>query len=565
MDKALSIKDYPAEAPQTKGAVKTLSLKGAPSVRMTLSEYRVLIFSVAAAVLATAYYYYSGYILAYGDAESHLNIAKRVIASPTPGFAQLGGVWLPLPHILLIPFVYFDFLWRTGLAGSIVSGISFVISSLFIYKTIYLLTKKEIPSILGALVFVLNPNALYIQSTALTEMPLIAFSSITIYFFIKYLRNDRDIVALLATAFFGFCTTLTRYDGWFLVIFMAAALGIKYFPIRLVKKHTSKALLNFSKKKWELLQGRLVVFASLAFFGVFIWLVWDFLILGDPFYFTHSEFSAKSQQNALLAANQLPAYHDMMMALKYYLSTSVANVGIYTFALALIGFFASLLLKGKYKYLIALVFSSVFVFNVYTLYAGQSVIFIPNVNPDAFKENVFNVRYGLMMLAFCAVFIGYLFSVSKTYLKIPILLLLSLQAFIFTRPDFEIITLADGQRGISSSIADTEKIKASHWLRDEYGGGYVLLDDYARPVSITESGVSMKNIIYIGNKPYWEESLREPEKYAEWIVLKTDDTVWKKIYNDPQIRARLESKFTLVYESADRKIFKRNVDSVSII
>src|SRR3954464_6803691 len=90
------------------------------------------LFSVTSIVLA----YHAGTILAYGDAESHLNIAKRVVDSLTPGFGQLGGIWLPLPHLLLAPFVSNDFLWRTGLAGSIVSGIAFVVSSVFIYKLV---------------------------------------------------------------------------------------------------------------------------------------------------------------------------------------------------------------------------------------------------------------------------------------------------------------------------------------------------------------------------------------------------------------------------------------------
>src|SRR3989344_2191374 len=77
------------------------------------------------AIIATNYFFYHDLIVSYGDAESHLNIAKRVIHGLPPGFAQLGGIWLPLPHILMIPFVYFDWLWRTGLAGSIVSGIAF--------------------------------------------------------------------------------------------------------------------------------------------------------------------------------------------------------------------------------------------------------------------------------------------------------------------------------------------------------------------------------------------------------------------------------------------------------
>jgi len=33
--------------------------------------------------------------LAYGDAISHMMIARRVVAGRTPGLAQLGTTWLP--------------------------------------------------------------------------------------------------------------------------------------------------------------------------------------------------------------------------------------------------------------------------------------------------------------------------------------------------------------------------------------------------------------------------------------------------------------------------------------
>src|SRR6266496_4091581 len=64
-----------------------------------------------------------GWTLYYGDAESHLNIARRILDSRTPGFEQLGTAWLPLPHVLMLPFVMHDFLWFSGLGGAIASGI----------------------------------------------------------------------------------------------------------------------------------------------------------------------------------------------------------------------------------------------------------------------------------------------------------------------------------------------------------------------------------------------------------------------------------------------------------
>src|SRR3972149_12260651 len=120
------------------------------------TEKGVLILSATLAVAATAYSYFHGYVAAYGDAESHLNIAKRVVDSLTPGFAQLGGIWLPLPHLLLVPFVKLDFLWRSGLAGSIVSGGAFIISSLYLYKLVKLITKNIPASFVAALIFMLN-------------------------------------------------------------------------------------------------------------------------------------------------------------------------------------------------------------------------------------------------------------------------------------------------------------------------------------------------------------------------------------------------------------------------
>src|SRR5678815_3549121 len=77
------------------------------------------LFAVSCAALA--YFYSNGWILYYGDAEAHLDIARRMVDSRTPGYDQVGTVWLPLPHWLMLPFVRNDALWWSGVAGSIPS------------------------------------------------------------------------------------------------------------------------------------------------------------------------------------------------------------------------------------------------------------------------------------------------------------------------------------------------------------------------------------------------------------------------------------------------------------
>ena len=59
-----------------------------------------------------------GYLLLYGDAVAHLGIARRILDSRNPGLVQLGGVWLPLPHLLMLPFVQKMEWWQNGLAGA---------------------------------------------------------------------------------------------------------------------------------------------------------------------------------------------------------------------------------------------------------------------------------------------------------------------------------------------------------------------------------------------------------------------------------------------------------------
>src|SRR5207249_11249716 len=65
------------------------------------------------------YYFHSGELLLYGDAVAQINIARRVFDSRTPGLLQLGSVWLPLPHLSMIPFLVSERLWRIGVGGSI--------------------------------------------------------------------------------------------------------------------------------------------------------------------------------------------------------------------------------------------------------------------------------------------------------------------------------------------------------------------------------------------------------------------------------------------------------------
>jgi len=501
----------------------------------------IAVVSGLISIAAIWYCYTHGYIIAYGDSESHLNIAKRVVDSITPGFAQLGGIWLPLPHLLMVPLVKIDFLWRTGLAGSIISGLAFVVSSVFIYKITYLLTQNKAAGIVAVLVFVTNPNILYLQSTPMTELLLIAFFTLSSFYFISYIKNQANLNYLMLAGFFGFCASLTRYDGWFLVLIEALIISIINFPVSL--------------HAWKKLEGTIILYSTLAFFGILLWLTWGYLILGDPLYFTHSEFSAKSQQGGWLARGELPAYKHLLTSGLYYFFTSMSNVGVFIFAVSLLGFLVYIFYRpSKEKFLVALLLTTAFIFYVVTLYLGQSVIFIRPLTPASFEWTLFNVRYGIMMVPAAAIFFAYLFSkIRPVVLKSAVIGIFMLQFGLFASGRTQVLSFEDGIHGLSSQNPPD----AQNWIAEHYDSGMVLMDDYARTVSVVKTGIPMQEMIYVGNKPYWEESLVTPDKYATWVIMQKDDSVWKSIIDNPTIQDRLYAHFQKVYTSPNILIFHR--------
>src|SRR5207249_8271382 len=58
----------------------------------TVTAVPLLLLSLAAVLLSAS----QGWLLYYGDAEAHLDIARRLVDSQTPGYDQIGTGWLPL-------------------------------------------------------------------------------------------------------------------------------------------------------------------------------------------------------------------------------------------------------------------------------------------------------------------------------------------------------------------------------------------------------------------------------------------------------------------------------------
>ena len=99
-----------------------------PSRRVALP---VAIFAgtIAGGAIAAWHYAHLGLTLSHYDARGHLIVARRVLDSITPGWQQIGAVWLPLPHLLNAIPVQVDLFYRTGASAVAISIASYAIAA----------------------------------------------------------------------------------------------------------------------------------------------------------------------------------------------------------------------------------------------------------------------------------------------------------------------------------------------------------------------------------------------------------------------------------------------------
>lgn len=91
---------------------------------------------------AGAYWFFleHGTILGYKDTLSHLLSGRRIVVGQQTGFGQVGGIWLPLPHLLIATLAWIDPLYRSGLAGSLFSMLAYVGTVVALYGVVLVAT-----------------------------------------------------------------------------------------------------------------------------------------------------------------------------------------------------------------------------------------------------------------------------------------------------------------------------------------------------------------------------------------------------------------------------------------
>ena len=141
------------------------------------------------------HYHQLGLTLSHYDARGHLIVARRIVDSITPGWQQIGAVWLPLPHLLNAIPVQVDAWYRSGASAVAISIVANATAVGAIAWIIMALTDSSLAAVAGTAVFALNPNVLYLQSTPMTEPLLLALTTLSVAMLMNWCQTDASVGA----------------------------------------------------------------------------------------------------------------------------------------------------------------------------------------------------------------------------------------------------------------------------------------------------------------------------------------------------------------------------------
>jgi hypothetical protein len=473
-------------------------------INTVFSGRGVLVLATVLSIISFFYFFQTRTNLAFNDAKSHLDITRRIVDNIHPGLAQLGNFWLPLLHLFMLPFIRNDFLWHSGIAGSLVNMPAYILASVFIYKSLFLITESNGAAFFGSLIYMINPNMLYMQTTAMSEVLFTMLLSGSVYFLLKWWQHMRYIPYLMLASAFVFLSSLSRYEGWGLAIASTVCVSILSF----IKTH-----------KIKVAEGRFIVFGTVAGLGILLWLGWQWAIFGNPLYFIHSDFSAVGQTKVAVALGTVPAYHHLGIAILSFWYAVANTAGFWLTVLATLSvpllLFYSIYTKKFGQILIVLLLLTPYVFEMYSLYTGSAPINVVQIYP----YRSFNVRFGLYLFPALAVILGYVFKISNSFLRIVLIAVLLTQSYVlYTSGPLSILT-EDG----TANSPDQQQIVS--FLKAKYQSGTILASAAVTDPIMFDSGLPLKTFISEGSGVAWDNALTNPQQSNISYILTTKDEI----------------------------------------
>ena len=489
------------------------------------------------------WYHAHGVTFAFADARSRELIARRVVVSRTPGLAQFGATWLPFNGFLMVPLIWNDVLFRSGLAAAIPSMLGFVVAGLYMYRIGRLVTSSRAGGWVAAAALMLNPSLLYMQSTAMSEITAIAAFIVATYYALRLLRNGSaaDLAKCSTAVAAG---TLMRYENW--------VLAVLFLPV--------VAYAGWRRHRYALAEGWTILYSVAAFAGCAAWVIYNTVIFHDPLLsFFYGQSSHTYYANT--PAAQLPARNHPLMALRMYGLTVAGQVGWALVALAAVGLVVCLW-RFRLRLTILPVYLMLFPLGFYwlVLERGINTISLPQLGQGAY----YNVRFGLFMIPAVGVFLAVLAGAHRTGVRRVLLAVLLAVVVVVSFGELRATPWAEREALDEAKTGQQE----AQWLSDHFHRGPILIT-YVNDSSLifyllAEHNVPDRTLITDANGAQFTAALAHPESHVSWIVMNSDDRngssrIWTALHrqkewqNNFSLRASFPTAdgTTQIYQRAD--------------
>jgi hypothetical protein len=524
-------------------------------------DYALLALLAAAISLsALLHFYRQGEILLYGDAISHINIARRIADSRTPGPLQLGTVWLPLPHILMFPLLLSDWAWRTGLGGSVPSMLAYILATLGIFRLVRHglnfmgapARSARMAAWTAAAIFAANPGLIYLQSTAMTESLSLAAFVWAAVFFGQFVENvlrysefapqpdPRDSAhagrALLRCGWCLMAFMLIRYDGWFAALAFVVAASLVFILAARRRGFQDTYFVTHWKWRSPLFRFLLMVAAVPV-----LWFAYNAAAFEGPLAFASGPYSAQAieRQTREPGDPRHPGWHAPHVGAAYVLKAAKLNLGEWNssgatfFPAALLGTGILLLAAPALSYWL-LLWIPLLSYSVSIAWAGVP-LFIPTWWPFSY----YNLRYGIQLLPAVAVFtsVALYFALalvrSRSWRVVLPTVIVSLVAACYAQAWAATPIVLREARVNSSTRLVLERALA--WrLRDLPAGATLLMHISGHGRALQLAGIPFRRTLNEGDRKDWPRALAAPARSAAYVIAAGQDPVSEAVRRHPE-------------------------------
>ena len=480
--------------------------------------------------VATVIYAGLGLTLSHYDARGHLVVARRIVDSLTPGWQQIGAVWLPLPHLLNALPVQIDWCYRTGSSGVAISMLAFALAAAVLADVVHKLTSSRLAAVVAAALFAANPNMLYLQATPMTEPLLLGLTASAVA------ALTRWCLAPSATDDAGRAgtpqrTSTHRVVGWLFAL--ACLTRYEAWPVTASALAAAAYARGVRDRRWR---AALLDVAGIAVYpaaAVAAFCAFSRAVVGQ--WFVSGGFFVPENV----------ALHHPLLALDQIAWGVRAVSGLGVLILGVAGLSAALVVGLTDRRRAALLVPI-------SLAATAALPWVAFLQGHPYR-----IRYMVPLVAAEAVGAGLVVGLSKRLAPAVALVVLGVAASEVRPFDVAAPMVVEAQWD-RPNVARRAPIGAR--LRTDYQGETVMasmgsLGHYMQELSA--NGLRLKDFLHEGNGDLWLNALDDPRPYAGWILMDERAEGGDMLSALARERPAFLTGFTRVGEGAGVALYRR--------